>query len=258
MLPRRRWYAAAVALTRVQWAFCRLLFWRPDICLRNSICLDRLLLELMRFGTFPVRWRAAGTAHLPRGGTEANGVIYCTSHLPLFALQARVLHEMNATPSLVIAHPEAIDSAGTYPMPGVEERIPALPPGGRTMARVMRELQKGKVVGSLMDEYPGGPLKPQVLRMAGKVGARVVYLFSELDDQNAIRLTATLPPFPACSTEEEIQANLAAYEQQRRRILHRFRGTTEAAQPRPAPGTVTAAVNARTHSLRLRPSPRRA
>lgn len=254
-LPPRRWYRAAVVLTHLQWAICRLLFWRPDILLRNSIVLDRLLLELMQFGTFPISWRAVGAEHLPCGGSNDTGVIYCTSHLPLFALQARVLYELDATPSLVIALAGAIDAEGTYPMPGVKDRVPALPPGGRTIARVMRQLQNGKVVGSLMDEYPGGPLKPQLLRMAGKVDAKVVYLFSELDDQNCIRLTAALPPFPGCKTEEEVQANLAAYEKERQRILAPFHGSRRSAQPRPAPAPRAPRATAATVTVpRLQPS----
>lgn len=233
-LPPARWYSAAVVLTRIQWAFCRAIWWRPDVALRNSVFLDLLLLELMHYGTFPIRWRAVGAEHLPRGGSNDTGVIYCTSHLPLFAVQARVLCELDAIPSMVIALATAIGADGTYPMPGLEIRVPAMAPGAKAMVRVKRELLNGKVVGSLMDEYPGGPLKPQLFRLAGKVGAKVVFLFSELDKDNFVTFTAALPPFPACATDEEIQANLAAYDAQRQRILAPFHGKEEAAQPRPS------------------------
>lgn len=232
--PPEEWYNAAVALTRIQWALCRALWWRPDIALRNSVFLDLLLLELMRYGTFPIRWRAVGAEHLPRGGNNQTGVIYCTSHLPLFAVQARILTELDAMPSMVIALAGAIGPDGTYPMPGLDIRVPAMPPGAKAMVRVRRELQNGKIVGSLMDEYPGGPLKPQLFRLAGKVGAKVVFLFSELDKNDCVTFTAALPPFPACATDEEIQANLAAYDRERQRILAPFHGSKEAAQPRPA------------------------
>jgi hypothetical protein len=233
-LPPDRWYSAAVALTRAQWAFCRALWWRPDIALRNSVFLDLLLLELMHHGTFPIRSRVVGADHLPRGGCNTTGVLYCTSHLPLFALQARILCESDAIPSMVIALAAAIGPDGTYPMPGLDIRVPAVAPGAKAMVRVKRELQNGRIVGSLMDEYPGGPLKPQLFRLAGKVGAKVVFLFSELDKDNNVTLTAALPPFPACATDEEIQANLAAYDRERQRILAPFHGSKEAAQPRPA------------------------
>lgn len=233
-LPPERWYSAAVVLTRIQWALCRALWWRPDIALRNSVFLDLLLLELMQFGTFPIRWTIDGAEHLPRGGTESEGVLYCTAHLPLFAAITRVLHEVDAAPSFVIALQGAISADGTYPKVGLSTGVPALPPGARGMVRAMRGLQNGGIVGCLMDEYPGGPLKPQLFRLAGKVGARVVLLFSELDDQNRIKLTVALPPFPECATDEQINANLADYNALRQRILRPFHGNDKSAQPRPS------------------------
>lgn len=230
-LPPERWYSAAIALTRFQWAVCRAIWWLPHIALRNTVFIDMVLLELMKYGTFPMRSRVVGAQHLeaPHGA----GILFCSSHLPLFAVISRLLTENNAMPTFVIAHPAAIRSDGTYPMPGVEIGVPALPPGARAMVRARRVLQQGGIVASLMDEYPGGPLKPQLLRLAGRLGAKTVFLFSELDANNVVTLTAALPPYPECATEQEVEANLAAYDSERQRILAPFHGSDAAAQPRP-------------------------
>lgn len=232
LLPPSRWYSAAVALTRLQWAVCRLIWWRPDIALRNAVYLDMVLLELMKHGTFPIRWRAIGAEHLVLQDSDKAGILVCGAHLPLFTAITRTLTELNAMPDMVIALEAAIGPDGTYPLPGLDIRVPALPPGPKAMVRSRRVLLNRGLVASLMDEYPGGPLKPQLLRLGGRLGAKVVYIFTELDDDNFITLTAVRPPFPACATEADIDANLAAYDAERQRILAPFHGNDQAAQPR--------------------------
>ncbi len=232
----------AVRLCQVQWGVYRLLWWRPDILLRTSILLDEYIGELSRMGQFALPWNVTGAEHLhggkggtngdgPIGGTHC-GTLYCAAHLPLFSAQARVLDEMNAAPSLVIALAEAITKEGGYPLPGAGKSIPAFPPGISTLAKVHRALECGATVGSMIDAYPGGPLRPQLFRLAGRTGSRVLFLYSELDRFRRMKFTIALPPFPVPDTEEKVQANLLAYDTERKRILARFRGDHPNCQPR--------------------------
>lgn len=227
-----------MTLSRLQWGFYRVLWWRPDILLRTSVLLDVYLHELSKLGEFPIPWQVEGAEHLPTPGmansSGGGGALYCAAHLPFFSAHARVLLELGAAPSLVIALANAIDADGGYPLPGIRQSIPALPPSASTLIKVHRALKGGAIVGSMMDAYPGGPLKPQLFRLAGKNGTRVIFLFSELDAKQGMKLIVAQPPFPIPDTEEKVQANLEAYDRERRRILAGFRGNHPAAQPRSA------------------------
>lgn len=231
------WFATAVHLSRAQWGFYRLIWWRPDILLRTSVLLDVYLYELNKLGKFPIPWHVVGAEHLGCGLTGVRyegGTLYCAAHLPLFSAHARVLEEMNAAPSLVIALADAINQEGGYPLPGLKKSIPALPPSTSTLVKVHRALRSGATVGSMIDAYPGGPLKPQLFRLAGKTGSRIVFLYSELDERQRMKFTIALPPHPVPDTEEKVQENLLAYDKERKRILAHYRGDHPASQPRSA------------------------
>ncbi len=242
------WFPTAVHMSRLQWGFYRLLWWRPDILLRTSVLLDVYLYELNKLGRFPIPWNAVGTEHLRRGvpdserdsaegdadGRHFGGTLYCAAHLPLFSAHARVLDELGAAPSLVIALADAINKEGGYPLPGLGKSIPAFAPRTSTLAKVHRALLSGATVGSMIDAYPGGPLKPQLFRLAGKTGSRIVFLFSELDRRGHMKFTIAMPPHPVPDTEEKVQANLVAYDTERKRILAHYRGDHPASQPRSA------------------------
>ena len=235
--PAERWFGTAVKLSRLQWGFYRILWWRPDILLRTSVLLDVYLYELSKLGEFPIPWQVEGAEHLAEPNVPhegGGGTLYCAAHLPLFSAHARVLRELNAAPSLVIALAKAIDADGGYPLPGIRHTIPALPPSTSTLAKVHRALRNGATVGSMIDAYPGGPLRPQLFRLAGRTGSRVIFLYSELDATQGMKFTIAPPPFPLCDTEEKVQANLLAYDIERRRILGHFRGNHAKAQPRSA------------------------
>ncbi len=231
--PPDQWFRIAVLLSRLQWGFYRLVWWRPDILLRTSVLLDVYLHELSQLGEFPIPWQVVGAEHLSQvTDKQPGGVLYCAGHVPFFSAHARVLLHLDAAPSLVIALAEAIDAEGGYPLPGLKKSIPALPPGTSSLVRVYRALQAGGTVGSMIDAYPGGPLRPQLFRLAGKTKTRILFLFSELDEAQGMKFTVALPPYPVCDTEDKVQANLKAYDGERRRILTRFRGDHPASQPR--------------------------
>lgn len=238
--PSAAWFVSAVHLSRAQWGFYRLIWWRPDILLRTSVLLDVYLNELNKLGQFPIPWKAVGAEHLrcdtpcTTGGLHSGGTLYCAAHLPLFSAHARVLEELHAAPSIVIALADAIDRQGGYPLPGMGKSIPAFPPSTSTLVKVHRALTGGATVGSMIDAYPGGPLKPQLFRLAGKTGSRVVFLYSELDEAGEMKFTIALPPYPVPDTEEKVQANLLAYDTERKRILAHYRGDQPASQPRSA------------------------
>ena len=234
------WFLTAARLSRLQWGFYRLIWWRRAFLLRPAVVGVVFVYDFKKLGMFPIPWHAVGAEHLRcntscvTGGRHRGGTLYCAAHLPLFSAHARVLEEMNAAPSLVIALAEAIDKEGGYPLPGMGKSIPALPPSTSTLVKVHRALRSGATVGSMIDSYPGGPLKPQLFRLAGKTGSRVVFLYSELDAEKRMKFTIALPPHPVPDTEEKVQANLLAYDKERKRILAHYRGDHPASQPRSA------------------------
>jgi hypothetical protein len=104
---------------------------------------------------------------------------------------------------------------------GLRERLPALRTQPNVLLRARTVLRSGGSVALLLDADRGAPLSPNILRLAGRLGARVVFWWTELECDGTIHVTFAQPPDPSCRTEAGIAANLAALAGQTRRIMRR-------------------------------------
>lgn len=232
LLPPRLWY----------WPVFRLSYWTaPVFRLRpagpdndrfhQALLLNRFLGMFTRAGRpFPIPYRVVGATALLEAARDNRGMILCSAHVPLVKVGLRAVMEMGLTPTAAIVETPTEDQR--IAIWGLDERLPAILVAPNVLVRARTVLRNHGSVALLIDARSGLPYSPNILRLAGKMGARVVFFFTELQPDGHIEVLFLAPPDPYCSSEETIQANLQALDREVQRILGR---TSSVAIPEMAP-----------------------
>lgn len=187
--------------------------------LQRAKLIDFWVRQLTGAGYFPVKYRIDGAEHLaptPAGGA---GVFYCSVHLPLTVVVVWGMIDLGYPPDLVLAAPSNITADGHWVSAGAAKAIKALAPGSATLLRARTILRGGGRLAAMADEDEGEPLRPEMMRLAGRLGARVVLCWAAIDDAGEICVTYEPAPYPIPDTEEKVLANLDVLEIKRRSIL---------------------------------------
>ncbi len=222
IVPPRHWYSIAIAAGRLHARLAQLLGFK-DLGRRERTMRENWVCDLTEHGAFPIPYRVVGAECLVRTEGDSNGLLYCSVHIPMILAGIRALEELGAPPALIIAGPGKIRADGRmYPF-GLGVGWPAVRAGARGMLAARSAFRKGQIVGSLLDVDTGGPLSPNLLRLAGKMGVRTVLLLSEVDENNVVIFTLVSPQCAVPDTEEKVQAVLKELEAHRDRILGRLR-----------------------------------
>ena len=106
-----------------------------------------------------------------------------------------------------------------FMVPGTSKRLMAIPAEKYAMRQARRLLLDGISVVCLADAHLGAPLQPVVLRLAGSVGARVVFQWAVRRPDGVIEVTFRNAPHPYCETEEAVCENLAFLRAAQQRTL---------------------------------------
>ena len=212
-LPAQVWYRSALMASGV-FAWLLRLSGRVSHPQRfeQAILLNRLMAFLTRTGVpFPVRWRwtAESEAVLDAAATSGRGLVICSAHLPLIKVAMRALIETGRAPTVVIAAEPGPD--GCIAVWGLRERLTALKVGPNVLLKTRTELRNGGRVLLLVDTVKG-EYSPNIFHLAAAMRATVLFFTAELqaDGHTAVRVFPA--PWPACSNDEEIKANLKAIE----------------------------------------------
>jgi hypothetical protein len=218
LTPASLWYRAAFRLSRSLAPVARLRRERAaDQQLHDARILNRMLSLLTRSGRpFPIPWRAVGAELLD----EPGGVVLCSAHVPLIKVGLRAAMELGHAPTLALAGQPGPD--GAIAIWGLAERLPAVRTRHRlVLLRARTVLRSGGCVALLLDAMRGAPLSPNILRLAGRTGARALFFFTELERNGTITVTFRRPPDPLCQSDSGIAANIAVLEAECARILSR-------------------------------------
>jgi hypothetical protein len=95
-----------------------------------------------------------------------------------------------------------------YVVPGMADRIPALPVAGHVLARMRTLLVQGTSVVCLADNEFGGKLFTNPLRLAGRLRVPVILVWAELAKDGVVDVTFEPAPHPLCESDEAIAQNL--------------------------------------------------
>jgi len=216
-VPQRHWYKAAIYASRLHAGLTSKLL-GGNRALTEAVMLDNWLRELTFLGPYPIPWRDAQTAALRHGNPE-KGVLYCWTHLPLSNLPLRAGIDMGHEPPLVIADPGQIVEEDRLLVPGLAKRYTAIAVSPNVLMRIRTVLRDGGAVACLADAEMGGPLSSHILRLAGRVGVRVIFQWAERQPDGMIDIYFVEAPRPYCKTEEDIEVNMEFLRRERRRIL---------------------------------------
>ena len=216
LVPSRYWYRTAIYASRMHgWLTAR--FGGGNRLLTEAVMLDLWLRELTLRSPYPIPWRGEGVEVL-RHDDPKQGVMYCWTHVPLCEIPLRALMEMGHNPQ-VAADPGKIGGDHEFIVPGAARRLRAIRTDPYALLKMRTVLRGGGSVAWLADAKLGAPLSPRVLRFAGTVGARVIFLWAEHGTNGAIDVHFADPPFPLCRSEEDLAANMEFLRTENRRLL---------------------------------------
>lgn len=152
------------------------------------------------------------------------GIILCTVHVPLVkvALRGLIEHEIEISTAIVGVPP----ASNTMSLWGITNKIPIIARNPYSLLKAKKVLeQKGKVV--VMVDHPRTQVySPNIMKLCGKIDAKVVFFFAELNAQNVIDTYFIEAPFSRCRNEEEINQNLFFLRKKHDEILEKYAKAT--------------------------------
>lgn len=217
LLPPRYWYRAAIYVSRVH-ANLTAMLGGGNRRLTEAVLLDNWLQELTFCGEYPIPWRPVEVEVL-RHGEPGRGLLFCWTHLPMFDMPLRAYMEMGYEPPLVVADAGRTFGDNELVVPGLARRCRTIPVSPFVLTRVRTALRAGGSVACLADTVLGAPMSGNILRLAGRVGARVVFQWAERQPDGVIDIHFVEAPRPYCESEEDIEVNMEFLRRANRRIL---------------------------------------
>ena len=205
LLPRKHWYRFAVFASRLQGRVKALTGGNGP--LTEALMLDNWIRALTLSGSYPIPWQPGDTEVLSQI-RPGRGVLYCWSHVPLVEMTLRALLDLGHKVDLVVAHPGNIENRDEFLVPGLDVRLKAISVNRRVLPTVRTALAQGKSVACLVDAEIFGPMSPLALRVAGMVGAFVIFFWAERQADETLRVTFQPAPHPLCKNNVEIDENL--------------------------------------------------
>lgn len=216
-VPSRHWYRAATYFSRWH-AWLTAALGGGSRAVTEAAMLDSWLVELTLFGPYPIPWRGVGTEVL-RQDPSKRGVMFCWTHVPLFRIPLHALMQMGCYAPVVVADPGNIVGDHEFVVPGMAERLQAIPLDLYVLVKMRTVLHQGGSIACLADYAVGEALSPNVLRLAGRMGSRVIFLWAERRKDGTIDVHFMDPPRPLCGSEEDIAVNIEFLRRENRRLL---------------------------------------
>ncbi len=186
--------------------------------LTEALMRDHWLRELTLHGPFPVPWRLHGRDVLDRY-VVPGPVLYYTMHLPMLDIPLRVVMELGYPVPVPVADPGRLVEHERYVVPGMAERIRAVPVSGHVLARMRTLLAQRTSVVCLADNEFGGNLFTNPLRLAARLRVPVILVWAELAPDGIVDVTFQPAPHPLCETEGQIEENVAYLRTVNDRVL---------------------------------------
>lgn len=219
LVPTRYWYRLALFASHLQ-GQVKTRF-GGNGALTEALMLDNWMRELTLSAPYPIPWRP-GAVDVLSQQKPGHGILYCWTHLPLVEVPLRALLDLGHSPDMVVADPGKIVNGDEFVVPGHKSRLKAVPADRRVLIRVRTALARGGSVACLADAELFGPLSSQVLQVAGRVGAFVIFQWAERESDDTLRVTFQPAPHPLCRTEEEIAENMEFLRAANKEALRRL------------------------------------
>jgi hypothetical protein len=214
LLPIQIWYPAIWRISKLQAFIVRPLIGLP--VLRNDFrrhalggWLINTWLKLLTsvHAEVPIPIRVKGLETILAASRNPRGMVLCSGHLPLVDACLRPLVESACRPAVVAGY--SSERSGTYPVWGLRDRLPIIRRGGLVLVKMRSILRKGGSVAILIDTASCcQTYSSNAFRLAQAVGAEVVFMVAELQEDGQILVEYFSPPDPCCRSEESMRQNL--------------------------------------------------
>lgn len=230
IVPARHWFRAAIWMSRWHARItCAVGKSRPGI--KEAYLRDDWLYELSRLGPFPVPMQVSGAESLQVTASDRRGIVLCATHIPLIMSVIRAAILTGHKPDLIVAAPHNIRLENNQIQPtGMSEGVPAVPPGPNALLRIRTILRRKGLIACTLDGHVDGP-SPDLLMLAGRLGARVVIYRTSLTPNGIVNVSFQNAPYPFCDSEEAIEANMRAIQEDERRVFASLDGLTDSDTP---------------------------
>lgn len=169
---------------------------------------------------FHIPYTISGLDHL----NADCGIILCTVHIPLVkvALRGLIENEIQIA-SAIVGKAPILNAMSVW---GITNKIPIITRNPFSLLKAKKVLeQKGKVV-LMIDNSKTHVYSPNIMKLCGKIDAKVVFFFAELNAQNVIETYFIEAPFSRCRNEEEIKENLLFLRKKHDKILENYAKAT--------------------------------
>ena len=231
IVPPRHRFHAAVLMSRWH-ARVSSAFGNGRCGVTEAYLREHWLIELSRLGPFPVPMRVSGAELLGPTASDRGGVILCGTHVPLLRVMLRAAIVSGHKPELIVAKPDNITLANNGLQPtGLSEGVSAVPPGPGGLLRIRTVLRKNGLVACTLDGQAGGATHPDLLVLAGRLGARIVTHRTVLTPAGIVCVSFQNAVHPYCNTSEAIEANMKAIQEDERHLLAELDGLSDADLP---------------------------
>lgn len=226
VVPARYWFQAAVLMSRCH-AWITSAFGSNRRGLVEAYLREHWLIELSKLGSFPIPMRVSGAELLTPTASDG-GVVLCGTHVPLLRVMMRATVLSGHKPDLIVAKPDNItlENHGLQPT-GLDEGIPAVPPGPAGLLKIRTVLRRNGLVACTLDGHSGGVAHPDLLVLAGRLGARIVTYRTLLMPDGTVSVSFRNAICPYCETYADIQANLKAIQKDEESLLAALDGFVE-------------------------------
>ena len=215
MVPRRWWYRAALAASRMQGRLTEMR--GGNRTLTEAVMLDNWLWELTKIGPFPIPWTVEGTELIERDPQV--GTMFCWVHEPLAEFPPRPYMELGFGEPVVVAHPGRIVGNSEMLVAGMERRLVAIPSNGYALGRAMRTLKQGTSMMCLVNDQLCSEISPLIFRLVQKLGGRLVFQQAKRQPDGTIHVRFMKAPRPMCESDEAIEENVAYLQEIQRQVL---------------------------------------
>ena len=231
LIPPKYWFRAAVLMSRWQ-AHISSMIRKTRRGVSEAYLRDNWLIEFSRLGAFPIPVRVSGAELLASTVADRGGVVLCSTHVPLLLVVMRVMILTGHKPDVVVVDPDNMRVGNTALQPaGLMDGVPAVSPGPKGLLRIRTVLRNRGLVACTLDSRAGGPSHPDLLVLAGRLGARTVTFCTELGPDGVVIVAFKNAVHPYCDSVRAIEENIEAMLDDERRLLAKLNGVEQAGAP---------------------------
>ena len=147
--------------------------------------------------------------------------MYCTSHLPLIKVGVKAMIENNYPVDATIAQYPGKDMK--ISIWGLKEGIPAMKADKNALLKTKTLLTNKAAIFLLIDDTTTNTYSPNSMKICRLTGSKMILGFAKLKKSGFIEVWLEQPPFTNCTTDTEIEENIAYIKQKTNQILDEYK-----------------------------------